>query len=74
MRFHGQEYWSELPFSSPGDHLNPGIEPMSPVLAGRYFAAEALSVLELSTMDTSLKAIFFSQALLFGICSKICFS
>ena len=32
---------------------------MSPVLAGRYFAAEALSVLELSTMDTSLKAIFF---------------
>ena len=27
-----QEYWSGLPFSSPGDLPDPGIEPMSPVL------------------------------------------
>ena len=26
-----QEYWSGLPFSSPGDLPNPGIEPMSPL-------------------------------------------
>ena len=27
-----QEYWSRLPFPSPGDLPNPGIEPTSPVL------------------------------------------
>ena len=35
-----QEYWSELPFPSAGDLLNPGIELMSPSLAGRLFTAE----------------------------------
>ena len=30
MRFHRQEHWSGLPFPSPGDLPNPGIEPMSP--------------------------------------------
>ena len=32
MGFSRQEYWSGLPFSSPGDLLNPGIEPRSPTL------------------------------------------
>ena len=32
MEFSRQEYWSGLPFPSPGDLLNPGIEPGSPVL------------------------------------------
>ena len=31
MGFPRQEYWSGLPFSSPGDRLNPGMEPVSPV-------------------------------------------
>ena len=30
MRFSRQEYWSGLPFLSPGDLPDPGIEPMSP--------------------------------------------
>ena len=30
--FSRQEYWSGLPFSSPGNLPNPGIEPRSPVL------------------------------------------
>ena len=30
--FSRQEYWSGLPFSSPGDHPDPGIEPGSPAL------------------------------------------
>ena len=30
MGFSRQEYWSELPFPSPGDLPNPGIEPESP--------------------------------------------
>ena len=30
--FSSQEYWSELPFPSPGDLTNPGIERWSPAL------------------------------------------
>ena len=29
MGFSRQEYWSELPFTSPGDLPNPGMEPRS---------------------------------------------
>ena len=32
MGFPKQEYWSGLPFPSPGDLLDPGIEPGSPAL------------------------------------------
>ena len=32
MRFPQQNYWSELPFPSPGDLSDPGIEPRSPAL------------------------------------------
>ena len=32
MRFSRQECWSGLPFPSPGDLPNPGIEPGSPAL------------------------------------------
>ena len=32
MGFSEQEYWSGLPFPSPGDLPNPGIKPTSPAL------------------------------------------
>ena len=32
MGFLRQEYWSGLPFPSPGDHPDPGIKPRSPAL------------------------------------------
>ena len=32
MEFSRQEYWGGLPFPSPGDLPNPGIEPGSPAL------------------------------------------
>ena len=32
MGFSRQEYWSGLPFPSPGDLRSPGIEPRSPAL------------------------------------------
>ena len=44
MGFSGQEYWSGVPFPTPGDHPNPGIEPMSlmsSALAGRFFTTNA---------------------------------
>jgi len=40
MGFSKQEYWSGLPFPSPGDLPDPGIEPASPELAGRFFTTE----------------------------------
>ena len=40
LEFSRQEYWSGLPFPSPGDLPNPGIEPMSSALAGGFFTAE----------------------------------
>ena len=38
--FARQEYWSGLPFPSPGDLPDPGIEPMSSALAGVFFTTE----------------------------------
>ena len=35
-----QEYWSALPFPSPGDLPNPGTEPTSPALAGGFITTE----------------------------------
>jgi len=32
MEFSRQEYWSELPFPSPGDHPHPGTKLKSPAL------------------------------------------
>ena len=32
--------WSGWPFPSPGDLPDPGIEPVSPVLAGGFFTAD----------------------------------
>ena len=37
MEFPRQEYWSGLPFPTPGDLPDPGIKPTSPALAGRFF-------------------------------------
>ena len=40
MGFSRQEYWSGLPFPSPGDLLDPGMELESPALAGEFFTTE----------------------------------
>ena len=40
MEFSRQEYWSGLPFPSPGDLPNPGIEPGSPVLPAEALLSE----------------------------------
>ena len=59
MGFSRQEYWSGLPFPSPGNLPDPGIEPWSPALQAdaltseppgtesSYFLAEAGGVGEL---------------------------
>ena len=40
MEFSRQEYWSGLPFSSPGDLPDPGIEPRSPALQADALLSE----------------------------------
>ena len=43
MELSRQEYWSQLPFPSPGGLPSPGIKPMSPVapaLTGKFFTIE----------------------------------
>ena len=54
-----QEYWSELPFPSPGDLPNPGIKLASlafPTLAGGFFTAERPGK-PLDFLHSPLKAI-----------------
>ena len=40
MGFSRQEYWSVLPFPSPGDLPNPGIKPGSPALRADFLQSE----------------------------------
>ena len=42
MGFSRQDYWSGLPFSSPGDLPDPGIEPRSPALEADTLPSEPL--------------------------------
>ena len=41
MEFSREEYWSGLPFPSPGDLPDPGTECMSPALTGGFFTTSA---------------------------------
>ena len=42
LGFSKQEYWNELPFPSPEDLLNPGIEPRSSALQADSLPTELL--------------------------------
>ena len=62
MGFPRQGYWSGLPFSSPGELPNPGIEPVSPALAGRFLSTEPpgrLSLIVKSELDLLIGALTF---------------
>ena len=41
MEFSRQEYWSGVPFPTPRDLSDPGIEPVSTALAGGFFTTSA---------------------------------
>ena len=65
MEFSRQEYWSGLPFLSPGDLPSPGIEPTplgAPTLAGEFFhpcaTGEALQYL-MSTKSKPRKESYY---------------
>ena len=41
MEFSRQEYWSVMPCPSPEDLPDPGVELLSPALAGGFFTTES---------------------------------
>ena len=69
MGFSRQEYWSRLPFLTPGDLLNPGIELMSllsPALAGRFFTNcatwEVHNYIEMVLIVIHVKSLWLNSA------------
>ena len=59
MGFPRQEYWSELPFPSPGDLPNPGIKPASSALADGFFTTEPPGKPQLQTnIETGCSDVF----------------
>ena len=64
MGFSRQEYWSGLPFPSPGDLPGPGIEPVSPVLAGQFFTTAPLvkpRISEIHSLKSAKGCMSFSK-------------
>ena len=71
--FPRQESWSGLPFTPPGDLPNPGIEIMSPAMAGGFFTTwEALGFLAVICRRTNVCAfhLWAKQAFAFTSCLK----
>ena len=55
MRFSRQEYWSGLPFPSPGNLPNPGIKPGSPALEADALTSEPPENKMWNTVKTVLR-------------------
>ena len=53
MEFSRQEYWRGLPFPTSADLPDPGIEPESPALAGRFLTTEPPGKTLLSVMESN---------------------
>ena len=67
--FSRPEYWSGLPFPSPGDLPNPGIEPRSPTLQADSLPAEPQGKPKKTGVGSLsfLQWIFLSQELNLGL-------
>ena len=61
MEFIRQEYWGALPFPSPGDLPDPGIDSASSALAGRVFTTEppGKPFLRLTTLNKTMLLRWF---------------
>ena len=56
MEFSRQEYWSGLPFPSPGDLPNPGIEPR--LLCLLHWQADSLPLNHLGSLATVEQTLY----------------
>ena len=59
MGFSRQEYWSGLPFPSPGDLSNPGIEPGYPAFQADALTSEPPGKPPISKADYYKNSIYF---------------
>ena len=60
MGFSREEYWRELPFTSPGHRPNPGIEPTSPALWWiLYLLSHLGSPKEKEKLDRWYRTLFY---------------
>ena len=57
MDFSRQEYWSRLPFHSPGDLSDPGIKPRCPALQADSLPSEPPGIGKMS-IPTNLKQVY----------------
>ena len=60
MGFPRQEYWSRLPFCSPGHLPYPGIKPVSFAMAGRFFTTEPPGILIYFLVNASCRISYHS--------------
>ena len=60
MRFSRHDYWSGLPFPSPGDLPNPGIKPGSPALQTEALPSEPPG--KLSLTEHSKNSLYLDQS------------
>ena len=58
MEFSREEYWNGLPFSSPGDPPDPGMEPGSPTLQADSLPSELLSPKCINITSFKIKFLF----------------
>ena len=56
MGFSRQKYWSGLPFPSPGDLPNPGMEPVSPALQADSLSPSHQGSPQIGIEDLTYKA------------------
>ena len=63
--FSRQEYWSGFPSPSPGELLDPGIEPMSSALAGGFFTTEAPRKPETALTEWERQGLSFQKRVSF---------
>ena len=61
MEFSRQEYWSGLPFPTPGDLPDPGIEPGSPTLQADSLPAEPLGEFTVEAYKDTIQPMLFKQ-------------
>ena len=67
IEFSRQEYWSGLPFPSPGDLPDPGIEPRFPVLQADALLSELPGKLDISPGNPSiLSCNTYYQLIIYG--------
>ena len=71
--FSRQKYWSRLPFPTPGDLPNPGIEPASPAstLAGGFFTSVPPGKFKITKTKSTMEKVKSGMLRTgFRICSK----